>query len=156
MNFRFYRIGAWSWIITGVVHSTIDILTRLFPSAAKEPARATLRNLSFELIGMRNDYYSLIMGFSLAMGTSIALAGVLFLLIARLAADTTDRARPACFVGLAASVGLLALSVTVLQLPPPIVTFALASLAFAAALFTPTRVGISRNYHGSYREPGAA
>jgi hypothetical protein len=77
------------------------------------------------------------------MGTSIVLAGVLFLLIARLTVDTADRARPACFIGLAASVCLLALTVTVLQLPPPIVTFALASLAFAAALFAPTRVGIS-------------
>jgi hypothetical protein len=64
-------------------------------------------------------------------------------LIARLTVDAADRARPACFIGLAASVCLLALTVTVLQLPPPIVTFALASLAFAAALFAPTRVGIS-------------
>ena len=144
MSFRFYRIGAWLWIITGVVHNTGQLLARLFPSAANEPVRAALRDLPFELLGMRSDYYRLITGFSLAMGTSIALVGVLFLLIARLVADTADRARPACFVGLAASVGLFALSVTVLQLPPPIVTFALASLAFAAALFAPTRVSISR------------
>ena len=143
MNFRFYRIGAWLWIITGVVHNTADVVSRLFPSAAEEPVSTALRNLPFELLGMRSDYYRLTTGFSLAMGTSIVLAGVLFLLIARLTVDTADRARPACFIGLAASVCLLALTVTVLQLPPPIVTFALASLAFAAALFTPTRVGIS-------------
>jgi len=144
MNFRFYRIGAWLWIITGVVHNAGDILARLFPSPAKEPIRATLRGLTFELVGMRNDYYNLIKGFSLAMGTSIALVGVLFLMIARLAAGTPDRARPACLVGLVASAGLFALSVVVLQLPPPIITFALASLAFAAALLAPTRAGVSR------------
>ncbi|MEO7911189.1 MAG: hypothetical protein ABIV47_16210 [Roseiflexaceae bacterium] len=144
MILRLYRIGAWLWIITGVGHNTIDVLARLFPSAAKEPVRAALRNLPFELLGMSNNYYRLIMGFSLAMGTSIALAGVLFLLIAHLAADTAARARPACFVGLAASVGLFALSAIVLQLPPPIVTFALASLAFAAALVGPTRASVSR------------
>jgi hypothetical protein len=144
MNLRFYRIGAWLWIVTGVVHNTADVLGRLFPSVAKEPVRAALRDLPYERLGMSNNYYRLIMGFSLVMGTAIAIAGVLFLLIARLADDTADRARPACIVGLAASVGLFALSVIVLQLPPPVVTFALASLAFATALFGPTRDGVSR------------
>jgi hypothetical protein len=136
MSFRFYRIGAWLWIITGVAHSMADVLSRLFPTAAKEPVRAALRNLPFEFLGMNSDYYKLTMGFSLAMGTSIALVGVLFLLIARLTAGTAARTRPACFVGLAASLGLLAISITALQLPPPMITFTLASLAFAAALFT--------------------
>ncbi len=54
-------------------------------------------------------------------------------MIARLTFDAADRARPACFVGLAASIVLLVLSVTVLQLPPPMITFALTTLAFAAA-----------------------
>ncbi len=133
MNLRFYRIGAWLWVITGVVHNTGDVLARVFPSAAREPIRVALRELPFELLGMRSDYYSLNMGFSLAMGTSIAIAGILFLMIARLTFDAADRARPACFVGLAASIVLLVLSVTVLQLPPPMITFALATLAFAAA-----------------------
>lgn len=143
MSFRFYRIGAWLWIITGIVHNTGDVLSRLFPSAAKAPVRAALRDLPFELLGMNSDYYKLTMGFSLAMGTSIALVGVLFLLIARLTAGIAAQARPACFVGLAGSVALLAISVAVLQLPPPMVTFALASLAFAAALFASTRSGVS-------------
>ncbi len=141
MSFRFYCIGAWLWIITGVGHSIADVLSRAFPSAADKLADAALSDLPFEFFGMNSDYYRLTMGFSLAMGTSIALVGVLFLLIAGLAANTTDRARPACFVGLAASVGLFVLSVAVLQLPPPIITFALASLAFAAALFTPAESG---------------
>ncbi|WP_368564308.1 hypothetical protein [Pseudoxanthomonas sp. UTMC 1351] len=141
MVFRFYRTGAWLWIITGITHNLFDLLSRLFPSAAKEPVRTALHNLSFEFLGMHSDYYQLTMGFSLAMGTSIALAGVLFLLIARLTTDTAVRARPACVVGLVASMVLLALSVTVLQLPPPMVTFALATLAFAAALFTSARSG---------------
>lgn len=144
MNFRFYRIGAWLWIMTGVIHTMSDISGRLFPSPAKEPIRATLRGLTFELVGMSNDYYNLIMGFSLAMGTSIALVGILFLMVARLVPGTPDRARSARFVGLVGSLGLFALAITVLQLPPPIITFALASLAFAAALLAPTQVTISR------------
>lgn len=144
MNFRFYRIGAWLWIITGVVHTMSDILGRLFPSPAKEPVRSTLRSLTFELVGMSNDYYNLIMGFSLAMGASIALVGILFLMVARLAAGTPDRARAAGLVGLAGSLGLFSLAITVLQLPPPIITFALASLAFATALLAPTQAGVSR------------
>ena len=143
MSFRFYRIGAWLWIITGVTHNLFDLLSRLFPSAAKEPVRTALRNLPFEFLGMNSDYYKLTMGFSLTMGTSIALVGVLFLMIARLTTDNAVRTRPACLVGLAASVVLLALSVTVLQLPPPMATFTSASLAFAAALFTSARSGAS-------------
>lgn len=143
MVFRFYRTGAWLWVITGITHNLFDLLSRLFPSAAKEPVRTVLYNLPFEFLGMNSNYYRLTMGFSLAMGTSIALAGVLFLLIARLA-GTAVRTRPACFLGLAASVALLAISIAALQLPPPIVTFSLASLAFAAALFASRRSAISR------------
>jgi hypothetical protein len=148
MHGRFYRCGAWLWIVTGVVHTTADVLMRLFPSAAKAPVRTALRALPFDLLGMRSDYYRLTTGFSLAMGTAIALAGVLFLVIAGLVGETAERARPACWIGLVASVGLLALMVTVLQLPPPIITFALASLAFAAALVAPTRVSVSRSEQG--------
>jgi hypothetical protein len=143
MSFRFYGIGAWLWIITGVTHTLFDLLSRLFPSAAKEPVRTALHNLPFEFLGMSSDYYRLTMGFSLAMGTSIALVGVLFLLIARLTAGAAARTRPVCLVGLAASLGLLAISITALQLPPPMITFALASLAFATALFTSARSSAS-------------
>lgn len=73
--------------------------------AAEARNDVALRALSFELLGMRSDYYKLTMGFSLAMG-------------------------------------LFALSLSVLQLPPPIVTFSLASLAFAAALIAPAHGGI--------------
>lgn len=145
MNIIRYRIGAWLWVVTGIVHTLGDALSRLFPMPAKEPVRAALRGLSFEILGMHNNYYNLTMGFSLAMGTSIAVAGVLFLFIGRLVADAAYRARPACFVGLYASVALLTLSVFVLQLIPPIVTFALASLAFAAELLSQRRVALEAN-----------
>ena len=134
MNLRLYRAGAWLWIITGVVHNIGDVLSRMFPPAAKEPIRATLRELPFEVFGMKSNYYSLTMGFSLAMGTSIALAGVLFLITANMSTGVADRVRPACLAGIVASLVLLFLAIAVLQLLPPIVTFTLASVAFSAAV----------------------
>ncbi|MGW4720765.1 LIC_13387 family protein [Nocardia sp. NPDC004260] len=137
MRIPFYRIGAWCWIITGIGHSAGDVYLRLRPSAEDKTFEAVLRNEPFELMGTQRSHYQLFMGFSLAMGIAMALVGVLFLMLARFAAEP-GQARQAGFVGLAASLGLLMLSVA-LEPPPPIVLFALASLAFAAAVVAPVR-----------------
>ncbi|WP_436496053.1 LIC_13387 family protein [Actinokineospora sp. HUAS TT18] len=125
-----YRVGAWCWIITGVGHLTGEVLLRL---SNPTDADAALRGHFFELMGTRRSLMDMMTGFGIAMGVAILLVGVLFLLIARLTADSPGRARPAGLMGLAASVGLLALAIAVLP-PPPIATFTVASLAFAAAL----------------------
>jgi ABC-type Na+ efflux pump permease subunit len=137
MRIPFYRVGAWCWIITGLGHTAGDVYLRLMPSDDDEAFDAVLRNQTFELMGAQRSHYELFMGFSLAMGISIALVGVLFLMLARFAAEPRQ-ARQAGFVGLAASLGLLALSAA-LEPPPPIVLFTLASLAFAAAVIAPVR-----------------
>ncbi len=58
---------------------TGDVLARVFPSSCQRADPRALRELPFELLGMRSDYYSLNMGFSLAMGTSIASRAFSFL-----------------------------------------------------------------------------
>lgn len=142
MHLVLYRVGAWCWLVTGIGHLIGEVLLRP-PSS---PAGAAMADHYVDMLGLRRSLMELMTGFGVAMGLAIALAGVLFLLIARLAADAPERARTAAFAGLAASAILLALALAVLP-PPPIVTFTLASLAFAAALVvTPRRVrpGVAR------------
>ncbi|WP_306361436.1 hypothetical protein [Nocardia sp. CC227C] len=136
MRYLPYRIGAWSWIATGGIHSTADVVARFV--VADTPAEQVMRGERFELAGRSNDLYTLNMGFSITMGYSMVLAGVLFLLAAR-RADPIERTRPIAFVGLAFSLGALALAVAVVKMPPPILTFGIASLAFSAAVITPVR-----------------
>ncbi|MFD4432518.1 hypothetical protein [Nocardia sp. NPDC058497] len=138
MRIPFYRIGAWCWIIAGLGHTVGDVVfTRLMPTDADKAFDDVLRNQPFELVGSQRNHYELFMGFSLIMGISVALVGVLFLMLARFAAEPRQT-RQAGFVGLAASLGLLALNVA-LEPPPPIVLFTLASLAFAGAVVVPLR-----------------
>ncbi|MBF6240975.1 LIC_13387 family protein [Nocardia otitidiscaviarum] len=144
MRYLPYRIGAWSWIATGGIHATADIVSRFV--AADTAAEQVMRGERFAIAGGSNDLYTLNMGFSIAMGYSMLLAGVLFLLAARLA-DPIERARPIAFVGLAFSLGAFALAVTVIKLPPPIVTFAVACLAFGAAVLSPGRQPSGGNRH---------
>ncbi|MEV6276916.1 hypothetical protein [Nocardia sp. NPDC051832] len=137
MRIPFYRVGAWCWIVTGLGHTAGDVYLRSRPSKADATLDTVLRNHPFELMGTQRSHYELFMGFSLAMGISMALVGLLFLMLARFATEPRQ-VRQAGFLGLAASLGLLALSVA-WEPPPPIVLFTLASLAFAAAVFVPVR-----------------
>ncbi|CRK60849.1 hypothetical protein [Alloactinosynnema sp. L-07] len=131
MQLSLYRVGAWCWIVTGVGHLIGEVLLRLSPSPEGTAAHAAMGEHYFELMGTRRSIQQMMTGFGVAMGLAIALSGLLFLLVARVAAD--DKARPAGFVGLAVSAAMFTVAVTLLP-PPPIVLFALASLAFAAAL----------------------
>lgn len=139
VNLRWFRIGAWLWIVTGVGHNSLDLIGRAFPTDAEKSAQEALRAIPLDFMGMGGDYARIVNSFSLLMGTAVAVAGVMVLFIARLTAERPGRARPACLFALAASLALFAMSAFMLQLPPPIVTFALASLAFAAALFVRRR-----------------
>lgn len=133
MNIRSYRIGAWLWIICGAGHLAGDIAIRSNPPASSAALNTMLRSTTFELLGLHRTEYAMTMGFSQVTGILLMLAGVLFLLLARLTTDIPSRARPAGITGLIASVGLLAYAAVVFP-PPPILCFTLASIAFSAAL----------------------
>ncbi|WP_282776424.1 MULTISPECIES: hypothetical protein [unclassified Nocardia] len=148
MRYLPYRIGAWSWIATGGIHATADIVSRFV--VADTAAEQVMRRERFALAGGSNDLYTLNMGFSIAMGCSMLLAGVLFLLAAR-RTDPIERTRPIAFVGLAFSLGAFALAAAVIKLPPPILTFGIACLAFGAAVIAP-----SRQHSGARRHATAA
>ncbi|MFI6292786.1 hypothetical protein ACIBEJ_14445 [Nonomuraea sp. NPDC050790] len=129
MRVPLYRTGAWCWIITGVGHTAGDLALRISSPAADRDLDALLRSRPFDLLGTSTSHYDLYMGFSLAMGLAIALVGLLFLMLERFTQDPA-RLRSAGAVGLAASLGMLVLSVVLLPLPP-IVFFTIASAAFA-------------------------
>lgn len=133
MRIPFYRVGACCWIVTGLGHTAGDVVMRLAPPEADNAFDAMLRDHPFELLGTQTSHYDLYMGFSLAMGLAIGLVGLLFLLLERFATQPGQK-RSAGMVGFAASSGLLALSIALLP-PPPIIFFAIASVAFAAGVF---------------------
>ncbi|WP_067857281.1 LIC_13387 family protein [Nocardia shimofusensis] len=134
MRIPFYRVGAWCWIATGLGHTVGDIALRLSPPEADSAFDDMLRDHPFELMGAQTSYYDLYMGFSLAMGLAIGLVGVMLLMLER-SATRPGQNRPAAMVGFAASSVLLALSITLLP-PPPIIFFAIASVAFAVGVVT--------------------
>ncbi|MEU4625308.1 hypothetical protein AB0G04_35715 [Actinoplanes sp. NPDC023801] len=127
-----YRIGAWSWIICGTGHNILDIAMRLSPTVGEDRVDAVLRDQVFDLGGISRTSYDVMQGISLAMGVAIVTVGVLLLYIGRLA-PTAGRARPAVLIGLVASLVMLGLAGALLP-SPPIVLFAVASVAFGIAL----------------------
>lgn len=126
-SLRFFRVGAWCWVVTGVGHSLADIYLRIFPRAEDKAIDDLMRAHSFDLLGMHRTYYEVTMGFSLAMGVCMVFVGILLLRILRLTAH--QGIRPAAVLGLAMSTIALAIT-TWLEPPPPIVLFSLASIAF--------------------------
>ena len=134
MRSPFYRVGAWCWIVTGVGHTVTDVALRLSPPEADREFDAVLRDHPFELMGGRTSHYDLFMGFSIAMGLAIGLVGFLLLMLDRFATKP-DQKRTTGIIGLAASSGLLALSIAWMP-PPPILFFSIATVAFTIAVFT--------------------
>lgn len=130
-----FRLGANLWLFTGVAHTAIDLVSRVFPSPAQHAVRTAAQGLQFHVLGVTNSYANLTGGFSLGLGVSMSLAGWLLVHVARLAPDDFGRVRTVCAVAGAASLAMLGLSVALVRLPPPIITFSLASAAFAGALW---------------------
>jgi ABC-type amino acid transport system permease subunit len=126
-----FRVGAWSWIVTGAGHTLLDIARRSSPSDADASVNATLRSGGFELLGLHRTYYEVSMGVSLLMGVCIVFVGVLLLHIQRLTPPQGLRA--AATLGLAMSAAALAVSAW-LEPPPPIVFFSAACVAFGLAV----------------------
>ena len=134
MSSILYRVGAWCWIVTGLAHLIIDAALSLAP-ASPDSARlnAAMRAHAFAVGGIRRTTLDLFNGISITMGLAIAVAGVLFLMIARFA-ETMERARGAAAFGLVASLTSLAVAVVFLPIPP-IVTFTVSSTSFGVSLW---------------------
>lgn len=148
MRNLFVRVGAWCWIVTGVVHNAIDIATRISPPESEKQLNTLLRGLPFDLLGMGHSYYEVTMGISLGMGVAMMVVGVLFLFLARTITDA-GRLRQVSCIGLAASLSMLAIAISFEPLPP-IITFGFASLSFALPLSTRSqRVSTAPQYQKS-------
>lgn len=149
MNTRFYRIGAWAWIVCGLGHSTLDVLSRLQPSSSTK-VDDLLRGESFVLGGQQRTYYEVFMGISLMMGLAIALVGALLLFIGRLSL-TSRQARQVVAIALVASLTGLGISIA-LEPWPAVLWYAIAAPCFAVAL----RAGPTRRAWHSRQTSGLA
>lgn len=129
-----YRVGAWCWIVTSIGHLSLDAALSLAP-ASPDSARlnAAMRENVFAIGGIRRTSLDVMNGISITMGLAIALVGILFLMIARVA-GSAEQMRGATALGLVAS--LASLTVAAIFLPlPPIVLFTVSSASFAVALW---------------------
>jgi hypothetical protein len=130
-----FRIGAWSWVITGAGHLIIETALLMAPvDPAKADLTAAMRAHLVELAGIRRSMLDLTTGLSLATGLAILFSGVLLLLVARVP-QLVEQARAVTWLGLGASLSLFGLAAVLLP-TPPIVLFAIASVCFGLALFS--------------------
>ncbi|WP_344366204.1 LIC_13387 family protein [Streptomyces gobitricini] len=131
-----FRTGAWAWVLTGAGHLALAAVMALRPEdPAGARATAAMRAYVVEIAGVRRSLYDIDLGMSWAMGTALIFGGVVCLLVARSAPALVTRSRSLSGLGLAASLVILGLSLFLLP-APPIVLFAVASVAFGGALAT--------------------
>lgn len=137
-DLKWFRAGAWWWILTGVGHLLGDIYLRV---AGGDSAIDTLmRAHALDLMGTQRTYYQLMMSFSLAMGVTLVFVGILLLQLAK----HVDIIQPVTRLALAMSVLSLAMSIW-LDPPPPIILFSLACACFGLSLrAAPVRQGALR------------
>ena len=125
-----FRIGAWSWLITGVGHLLLTAALRLRPATpAGERAVAAMREHGLELAGLRRSLYDINQGMSLVMAVALIFGGVTCLLVARSAPDLVTQSRSLSGLSLAASVATFGVSLWLLP-APPIVLFAVACVTY--------------------------
>lgn len=140
MNTRYYQAGAWCWILNGTGHTLGDIALRLSSNDSDSALNTALRNEPFELLGVERSEYTMTMGFSLATGLLLVTVGVLFSILLKVAAAAGEQTQRRIGIGaLATSLAFLAFA-TAFFPPPPIILFALAGLAFAAAIWRRTPI----------------
>lgn len=131
MRWIAYRVGVIAWLVTGVVHDVLEFvlpgdpeLTALMQDTSTQVGPVTLNS---ELLNR---------GVSLAMGLAMIVVGILLWMVADLLRSRPDQGRRFGVVALAGSAVLL--TVSVLFVPgPPLVTFTVATIAFAVALIPP-------------------
>lgn len=126
-DLKWFRVGAWCWILTGTGHLLGDVYLRV--TGGDPQIDGPMRAHALNLMGTQRTYYQLMMSFSLAMGIGLVFVGILLLYLAR----SVDDLRPVTALALAMSAVSLAMSVW-LDPPPPIVLFSLAGAAFGLSL----------------------
>jgi hypothetical protein len=140
MNETAFRVGAVTWTVTGLGHSILHFVLPGDPELS-----AAMRASEIQIGPVKLDVESLNQGISLAMALAMIFAGALLWMIADVLRNDPDRLHRFGIVALVATV--LALGIAVVWIPgPPLVTFAVATIAFGAALFakTPARITSTR------------
>lgn len=130
-----FRIGSWAWIATGVGHLSLMGVMALGdadPAAAR--ATAAAKDVEFALGGVQRTLYEVDLGINVVMSIALVFGGLACLVVAK--AGPVPRALAALVS--ATSLALFAVSVVLLP-SPPIVLFAVASLAFGHAFVTAGR-----------------
>ncbi len=118
-------------MVVGVGHLAFELAHRL--SGESSPIETELRGQTIEVMGLRRNLFVLHLGFSVAMAVFVFACGALGLLFARAVPDLPRRAPAVVRFNLVLALAGLALSIWAFP-PPPIVAFAVASVAFALAL----------------------
>ncbi|RKT54798.1 hypothetical protein C8E97_3447 [Saccharothrix australiensis] len=133
-----FRIGAWSWVVTGVGHLALTAVAALGPGDPGEAgAVAAMRGYRPEIPGVRRSLYDLDQGMSLVMAVALIFGGLVCAHVARSAPDLVTRSRRLRTLALLAS--LAALGVSLWLLPaPPIALFTIATVTFAWSSATTT------------------
>jgi hypothetical protein len=120
-------------MFTGVVH---DVLEFVLPGDPELNAAMRASHIQVGPISLQAE--SLNRGVSLAMGLAMFVVGLLLWMIARLLKATPDGMQAFGIVALASSI--VALGLAVLLVPgPPLMTFAVATVAFTIALIRKPR-----------------
>ena len=128
MNLTAFRVGAAAWMFTGVVH---DILELVLPADPELDAAMRATSLELGPVSLQADLLN--RGMSLSMGLAMLVVGLLLWMIAEALEAPSHRMRTFGVVALVSSAAALALAVVFVP-GPPLVTFTVATVAFAVAL----------------------
>jgi hypothetical protein len=128
MNLTAFRVGAAAWMFTGVVHDILELVLPLDPELD-----AAMRATFIELgpVSLQADLLN--RGVSLSMGLAMLVVGLLLWMIASALEAPSRWMRTFGVVALVSSAAALGLAVVFVP-GPPLVTFTVATVAFAVAL----------------------
>ena len=130
---RFFRLGCWTLVATAALHM-VGFFSPQPPPADETDAK--LRELAetyhWSLMGMERSLMDFLHGFSLVFAVFAAFVGVLGLLTLRRGGGRPDLLRGHAVAYLVLAAALLALSLAYF-IPPPIVSFAVATVFFGLA-----------------------
>jgi hypothetical protein len=127
-------VGAWSLVVTGVVHAIVVAAgSAATPSAGEQAARRTMAATHVTVAGTDRTLWQLFTGFSLAMALFIAGLGALNLLVLRRAPHLFLDGRAALVLNLGILLPALVLAALLFP-PPPIVLLGVSCAAFGYAL----------------------
>ncbi|MET9226257.1 hypothetical protein [Lentzea sp. NPDC003310] len=136
---RTFLVGAWAWIVTGVGHlSLMGVMELGDGNPADDRAVAAAEQVEFALGGIQRTLHEVNLGINFVMSIALVFGGLVCLVAAKAAPV------PRALAGLGLGTSLALLAVAVLLLPsPPIVLFAVASVAFGHAFAVTGRTRVA-------------